>query len=171
MQQEVPQIAGRTELIIRLRAEGAQEGDKAMEGAGLGNGEALIADHVHLQLQRCRECRVIPDGVDEYVADRFERPVAVASLEESPVKAGAQESLGDPGDCLEVEPVDLIHEHLLRGLLKARLKLNRWRHIGEGTRPCCGEAHEFLVGFCCRRLQAFVGHPGDALGGDIGDGA
>lgn len=50
----------------------------------------------------CGECGIIPDCVEKDVGDRIEWTIAVTSLQEGPVEAGAQKSRREAGNCLKV---------------------------------------------------------------------
>ena len=94
----------------------AEEGDEAVQGAVLHPVENHCADDIHLEFYGRWERCVIPDGVDDDVGDRIERAVAVASNEETAVEAGAQLTGRQPGDGLEVKPVDRVLKRPLEKL-------------------------------------------------------
>ena len=110
------------------------------------------------------EYGVILDGVEDDVGDRIKPTIAVASLQEGPVEAGAQKSRREAGDCLEVEPMDPIQKQPLHGELmvdpELMANLIRERHPhSRSLEPFYGITHGFVR--VCSKMLAFCRYLGE----------
>ena len=104
--------AARGSVEIEVMVAGAEEGDEAIHGASLDPEEAWCADdHAQLEFHGRWERRVVPYGVDNDVGDWVERAVAVTSHEKAALVEGAELAGRQPGEGLEVEPMDGVQEH------------------------------------------------------------